>query len=57
MVESKTVLNTFVKGKLGFVGNIDVLFALNTQDLVFMINLSMHDAITKSFSDDEFDVL
>jgi hypothetical protein len=57
MVEGETVLNTFVEGKLGFVGNVDILFALNTQDLVFVVNLSMHNAVTEGFGDDEFYIL
>lgn len=57
VVESQAVPDTLVQLLLGFVGDVDVLVALDTQDLGFVVDLALHDTITKCLCHYELDVL
>ena len=57
MIQGKTVLDPFVEGKLWLIGDVDVLFALDAEDLVLMVDLAVHDAVSEGFGYDELHVL
>lgn len=42
---------------MGLVGYIDILFTLDGEDLVLVINLAEHDTITQCLGDNELNVL
>ena len=46
MIKSQAVLDSLVEGKLWFVCDVDVLFAFDSEDLVIVVDFSVHDPVS-----------
>ena len=56
MIKCQTILDSLVQCKLWFICDINVLFTLDSQDLIVMVNFSMHDTVSQGFSNDELNI-
>lgn len=57
MIQCKTVLDSFVECELRLIGDINILFTFDAEDLVLVIDLTVHDTVTEGFGYDELHVL
>jgi len=57
VIEAQTVANAFVQLLLRFVSDVDVLVALNAQDLRLVVNLSLHYTVSEGLGNHELHIL
>lgn len=53
MVESQAIFDSFVKSGLWLICDVNILFAFDSQDLVIMVNLPVHDSVSESLGYNE----
>lgn len=56
VIQAQTVANAFVQLLLRFVSDVDVLVALNAQDLGLVVDLSLHYAVSEGLGNHELHI-